>query len=203
MRTLVFALLASASLSTAAQAATIDFDGTGAPCVFSSTSPLTNLYSVQGVTFGPGLSGNGGSILNECGNFGINARSGTDFLAFNGGVNSVDELISFAAAVTSLSLYVGNSSDADYTAEFFDSSNALIGSQTISLIGGSYGELSFMGAISSARIFSTSNVWVADDLSFTAGAVPEPASWALMIAGFGLVGSAMRRRKPSVSVRYA
>jgi PEP-CTERM motif len=27
-----------------------------------------------------------------------------------------------------------------------------------------------------------------------AGAVPEPASWALMIAGFGLVGSALRRR---------
>ena len=27
-----------------------------------------------------------------------------------------------------------------------------------------------------------------------AGGVPEPASWALMIAGFGLVGSAMRRR---------
>jgi PEP-CTERM motif len=35
------------------------------------------------------------------------------------------------------------------------------------------------------------------------GAVPEPASWALMIAGFGLVGSAMRRRKPSISVSYA
>jgi PEP-CTERM motif/Lectin C-type domain len=34
-------------------------------------------------------------------------------------------------------------------------------------------------------------------------AVPEPASWALMIAGFGLVGSAMRRRKPSVSVSFA
>jgi hypothetical protein len=27
-----------------------------------------------------------------------------------------------------------------------------------------------------------------------AGAVPEPASWAMMIAGFGLVGGAMRRR---------
>ena len=26
------------------------------------------------------------------------------------------------------------------------------------------------------------------------GAVPEPASWAMMIAGFGLVGGAMRRR---------
>jgi PEP-CTERM motif len=31
------------------------------------------------------------------------------------------------------------------------------------------------------------------------GAVPEPASWALMIAGFGLVGSAMRRRVTKVS----
>jgi subtilisin-like proprotein convertase family protein len=30
-------------------------------------------------------------------------------------------------------------------------------------------------------------------------AVPEPTSWALMIAGFGLVGSAMRRRATKVS----
>ena len=27
-----------------------------------------------------------------------------------------------------------------------------------------------------------------------AGAVPEPASWAMMIAGLGLVGGALRRR---------
>jgi hypothetical protein len=35
--------------------------------------------------------------------------------------------------------------------------------------------------------------------SFTTGAVPEPASWAMMIAGFGLVGSAMRRRVTKVA----
>ena len=37
-----------------------------------------------------------------------------------------------------------------------------------------------------------------DDLVFgdKAGAVPEPASWAMMIVGFGAVGSSMRRRKP-------
>lgn len=28
--------------------------------------------------------------------------------------------------------------------------------------------------------------------------VPEPASWAMMLGGFGLVGAAMRRRKPRV-----
>ena len=28
------------------------------------------------------------------------------------------------------------------------------------------------------------------------GAIPEPASWAMMLAGFGLVGASMRRRKP-------
>ena len=32
-----------------------------------------------------------------------------------------------------------------------------------------------------------------DDLS-VAGAVPEPASWALMIGGFGVIGAAARRR---------
>lgn len=31
-------------------------------------------------------------------------------------------------------------------------------------------------------------------ISSVAGAVPEPASWALMIAGFGMTGAAMRRR---------
>ena len=31
------------------------------------------------------------------------------------------------------------------------------------------------------------------------GAVPEPASWAMLIAGFGLVGVAARRRKIAVA----
>lgn len=37
-----------------------------------------------------------------------------------------------------------------------------------------------------------------------APSVPEPASWAMMIGGFGLVGGAMRRRrKANVNVSYA
>ncbi|MDO6413205.1 SdiA-regulated domain-containing protein [Sphingomonas sp. BIUV-7] len=34
-------------------------------------------------------------------------------------------------------------------------------------------------------------------LSRASSAVPEPASWAMMIGGFGLVGAAMRRRQPA------
>jgi hypothetical protein len=35
----------------------------------------------------------------------------------------------------------------------------------------------------------------------TAQGVPEPASWAMMVAGFGLAGAAMRRRK--LAVRFS
>ncbi len=49
-----------------------------------------------------------------------------------------------------------------------------------------------------------------DNVSFSAsrivpidpGGVPEPATWAMMLAGFGLIGAAMRRRQ-KVAVRYA
>lgn len=42
----------------------------------------------------------------------------------------------------------------------------------------------------------------AGTFNFGAAAVPEPAAWAMMIAGFGLVGAAMRRRT-KVTVNYA
>jgi hypothetical protein len=32
--------------------------------------------------------------------------------------------------------------------------------------------------------------------------VPEPATWAMMIMGFGLVGSAMRRRQVRMAVSF-
>lgn len=45
------------------------------------------------------------------------------------------------------------------------------------------------------------NAWAFDILNVEQAAlVPEPATWAMMIAGFGLVGGAMRRR---ISVAYS
>lgn len=55
-----------------------------------------------------------------------------------------------------------------------------------------YGVTAPFGDAASPRAFNGT-------LTYAAAVVPEPASWALMIAGFGLVGAAMRRR----SVRVA
>ncbi len=48
--------------------------------------------------------------------------------------------------------------------------------------------------------FSNTNVNYA--FRIVGNGVPEPAAWAMMLAGFGLVGGAMRRRQ-KVSVSYA
>jgi hypothetical protein len=39
----------------------------------------------------------------------------------------------------------------------------------------------------------------AGDYSTIDEAVPEPAAWVMMIVGFGLAGSALRRRKPEIA----
>lgn len=47
-----------------------------------------------------------------------------------------------------------------------------------------------------------SNDPMIDGVSFqgaAAGAVPEPASWAMMIGGFGMIGAAMRRRSAALT----
>jgi hypothetical protein len=41
-----------------------------------------------------------------------------------------------------------------------------------------------------------------DNVSLVAGAVPEPATWAMMILGFGVIGGAMRRRRQKVQVAF-
>lgn len=53
----------------------------------------------------------------------------------------------------------------------------------------------------------TDESWGIDNLTVTLrndnGAVPEPATWVMMMAGFGLIGGALRRRTRKITVRYA
>jgi hypothetical protein len=88
--------------------------------------------------------------------------------------------------------------------------------------GGFAGPLSFTVSAASAltlaslasTFYDNSEVFFATDLVITSGqtgnvgatvtpsAVPEPASWAMFIGGFGLIGGAMRRRQRG-NVRFA
>lgn len=73
--------------------------------------------------------------------------------------------------------------------------------------GGAYGGLSFTG-LSGSLGFALDGEYTIDKVTLLAqvqsannlGGVPEPASWALLIAGFGLVGTMQRRRQAAAAV---
>jgi len=60
--------------------------------------------------------------------------------------------------------------------------------------GGSFFGFTSDTAIDSLGITRLDGYAVIDDASFTPGPVPEPASWALMLTGFGGLGALLRRR---------
>lgn len=71
--------------------------------------------------------------------------------------------------------------------------------------GGLAGQQAFAEAFLAAAptLKGQAHAFYANDLAtqgFVVAGVPEPASWALMIAGFGLVGVSVRRRVPAATV---
>ncbi|MBN8807381.1 MAG: PEP-CTERM sorting domain-containing protein [Sphingomonas sp.] len=123
--------------------------------------------------------------------------SNTDLSAFSGGLMSsfTSNLLSGSAQSVMMSTYY-NAANAAY-------SGTLMKMSTFTGLGVAQGG----PAINVAGPFSTT---VRYDVTFGSGAgttndtvnlvaVPEPASWALMIVGFGLMGGALRSRKTKVA----
>jgi hypothetical protein len=177
---IVLAVAAVASPSAAAQTTTITFDTNAsgaplsAPCVFVQTAPLTELYASLGVHFsGPGA-GLGGAILNQCGSFGIPARSGTNFLAFNRNTYADDpETISFDAPQRTVTIFGGDRTATQLTMVAFRGPVQVDMATTTAPPGG-YSELTVASGHGIDRVVltATANDFVFDDLSFT----PFPAS---------------------------
>lgn len=90
------------------------------------------------------------------------------------------------------------------TLTFSDGSSQTINTPAAIDGGGAFiGFTDFGKSITSLTYNATNDVIAIDDIRFLAGpAVPEPATWAMMIAGFGAVGFAMRRRR-NVTVSFA
>lgn len=136
-----------------------------APTLFSAATPLTDLYADQGVTFSalertavtsifpkdgiettqsvnvisPGVTGMG-SILNEGANFGNNARSGDNFLAFNNQSAASANFwrISFDDPIGYFGISYSNGSSSGYqylNFEAYDANGDLIGTSNNNYLG--------------------------------------------------------------------
>lgn len=81
---------------------------------------------------------------------------------------------------------------------FFGNGVFTIAGNSISA-GEAHGVIQFTGDFTSLTLV-TNNTENWSGLTIgTSGVVPEPASWAMLIAGFGLVGAAARRRRQTVA----
>lgn len=121
---------------------------------------------------------------------------------------------------TAVSFYYSALGAGGYSADVFDDLNGtgnLLGTASLALTQGScaaynasfcpfqLAAVTFAGTAKSVRFNSPKFVIVLDDVSFgnvPVNAVPEPSTWAMLIAGFGLIGRAMRdRRRAQISGR--
>jgi hypothetical protein len=175
----VAAALAGSIAAAPAQAAT---DFTASLVAVASGGPGSWLYSVGGWSGGGTVSG---------------SFAGTDFDA-NG------QLSSFSGEITGFTMsYSGGSIVAPFSMTFAD----LFG-LVYDLNGGPLGDgvalaIEGIGAVGSATQFLIGPgpfglCGTGADCGVIVGpAVPEPATWAMLIAGFGLVGATLRRRSRS------
>ncbi len=194
MRKLLLSATALAAFAAPAQAATIIVDAaanssTGGVGAFAGNFDLGNLFSVSVATTDLWRAGDLPRWSNA------NGIGGPDLIA-----TGMDESMEAMGTVIGSNIF-GQHTQGGLTANF----GTLVG-----LMGTEYRVLgtSFSGAAWASGPLSLfywdSNS--ADNSQFvtaTVTAVPEPATWAMMILGFGIAGAALRNRKPAVSVRFA
>lgn len=163
------------------------------PVVFSGVTYTSTNNSVLGYTGGYGFSSNG--FWNGTPPMiGLDTGSGTFTLVFatplSGFLGQLNWTVGFSG---------GNG-----TVQAYDAGGTLLETLTVenganaATPNGYYGFSRTAGDIAKIT-FSNEYIGVRDITTIAGAAVPEPASWAMLIAGFGLTGAAMRRRR-SVAV---
>lgn len=213
--------------SAPAFATSINFDTLPSGAVVPVSTAIGAQYASLGVTFS-GLNGNNGTAAglptatdysagptgpaysgNYLGNFVVPTAYGNTILAERFGIVTMQ----FSTVVNNVSFSYNNFAGQQFqgTLNAYGANGALL--QNLVLTGGNGWEVKTLTAsgisridLVAARSNGTTLIFGIDQLNFTpaaAGAVPEPASWAMMIGGFGLVGGAMRRRSARTTVRFA
>lgn len=203
-------LLAAAAMFAAAPAfaqTTVTFINGGAPL-----APGETLFADFDTTFG-GISGSGYVIQTGSNGQGADPAvgvQGDQYLAVLGGGNA-----SFTfAGLSQLSLDYGSADQynlftltyADSTTQSF-TGGALIaasanGNQSSPITNGRLTFTNNTNAITGLSLSSSRNSLEVDNFA-SISAVPEPATWGMMLIGFGAIGASMRRRRAAGVVRFA
>ena len=185
-------LAAASAFATQAGAVTIDFDDLG-NAVEVNTQYADVTFSSQA----------GSRILTTAQDF---DTSLPNFIcSAQASINCVDDVyVDFAVGVNGLSfLAVGDNNVGDVGDVRVFAGAVLLGTVDLIMDGLPFGapQLIDLGAFANVTRIEIVNITDDaglgyDDFTFDAGnAVPEPATWAMMILGFGLAGGAMRRRR--------
>ena len=211
--TALLAFVSVAALAVPASAATVNVDlsaAVGGTIVTGVNASFAQRFAGQTVS-GTGITGSPNNPL------ALSAAGQIDVDFFNPGVSAAsNSLLSQPGNMAPLSVLLGGNADSiTFTsgsfeggtvfADFFSSTGALVA--TRSFTGNGYSVYSFSGLGTFRGITfrnNTDSFGVRfQNFSYNSvtggGGIPEPASWAMMIAGFGLAGTAMRRR---ATVRY-
>lgn len=156
-------------------------------------------YAGLGVTFVGTDDGStwGGNANGNPGNWGVDGTNGPIFSGFNG--DSYSQTLTFASNISGFSL------DASRTNGSLDGTITLQGFLGATLVASNVVNLGAINTWSTLSIAGTFDRVVysgtgqdfhpfgVDNLRWDQG-IPEPATWAMMIGGLGLVGAAVRRR---------
>ncbi|PZQ58652.1 MAG: hypothetical protein DI570_17500 [Phenylobacterium zucineum] len=212
MRLTVQALVATAAIAIAAPAAAATTvvshfsvgDPNGLPAGQTLIADFNNAAQptatlVDGVT----LTLNGATVgVNEGGSgySGTLPNDNTHYLTVPGGTTAV---FTSASLLSSFSLYMGSPDTYNYIRfigdgfdETLSGSDMFIGDTSQAWSWGKRVNFDFGGfKVNQIILSSTSNSFEVDNAAGTfAAGVPEPATWAMMIMGFGAMGAVLRRR---------
>lgn len=219
MKTILLAAAAACAVAAPANAATIIETVTvdaaapqSATLSFGKFNPLLGTLNSVSLTFDSALNASG-TLTNNSLFF------GRYFLLTSGGIASLSgngfnmiELLSAGASLIhvarDMTMHIGPYADAgSKTATLTSNLGAFIGSGAVPFDFSSaslFAEIGLNGSLSIVPLIGGS-ARLTYDYTPNASAVPEPASWAMLLLGVGAIGGAMRRRRAAVTttVRYA